>query len=99
MINTLDLDEISKEDLGRILTKIYKNECCDGIKFKDSDSKGYHVWIYCNKEDCFMCRMVFDHDKRFLIDSFQPIYMQNTFFDRKEHFIWRDYFGKERTIS
>ena len=93
MINTLDLDEITKEQLGDILTKIYIKKCCIGIKIKDSDSKGYHIWIYC-KNNCSICRMVFDHDKRFLIDSFQPQQLQNTFFDRKEYFKWRDVFGK-----
>ena len=95
MINTLDLDEITKEQLGDILTKIYIRECCTGLKVKDSDSKGYHVYIYCSKENCFLCRMVFDHDKRFFIDSLHPIQFQNTFFDFKENFIWRDYFGKK----
>lgn len=85
MINTLDLDEIDKEELNRILTKIKLNSCCDNVTFKCSTSKGFHVFIFCKKQ-CDLCRFVFDDDKRFAIDSVMPLKFRDFLFTEKVPF-------------
>ena len=82
MINTLDLDQISKEELELIINKIKKNTCCIDVGWRCSDSKGYHVKISCIKE-CDLCRLVFDDDKRFAIDSVMPIQFRDFLFNEK----------------
>jgi len=82
MINTLDLDQITKEDLREIINKISRNKCCLWIKSKYSDSKGYHVIINCLKT-CDLCRFVFDDDKRFAVDSVMPLKFRDFLFNEK----------------
>jgi|WetSurMetagenome_2_1015567.scaffolds.fasta_scaffold44185_3 hypothetical protein len=86
MINTLDLDNITKDELERIKTKILSKPCCLSLKVKPSNSKGYHAIIICKIEECIDCRLVFDDDKRFATDSKMPLIFQNFLFDEKIHF-------------
>lgn len=84
-INTLDLDNYTKEQLANLEKKIKQCPNCLNIMHKDSNSKGYHVTIICNK-DCDNCRFVFDDQKRYEIDFGRDTKFQNTLFDEKEYF-------------
>ncbi len=85
MINTIDLDNISKEMFERIIKKIEKKSCCLELKWKFSDSKGYHIYIICDKI-CDLCRFVFDDERRYNIDIKKDIRFQNLLFSEKEYF-------------
>jgi hypothetical protein len=85
MINTLDLDYTTKEELERIINKIKRNDCCKYIEYKESNSKGFHVTITCLLNNCDVCRLVFDEDKRFAIDSVRPKAFRDYFFDDKTY--------------
>lgn len=82
MLNTLDLDRIDKEEFDRILKKINNNSCCKKTEWRYSNSKGYHVIIECLKE-CDVCRLVFDDDKRFAVDSVMPLRLRDFLFSEK----------------
>ncbi len=83
--NTLDLDKIDKTELERILAKIKSLQCCLGVSYKDSSTKGYHVRIDCAKK-CNDCRFVFDDTNRFAIDFKKDDKFQNITFQEKEFF-------------
>lgn len=85
MINTLDLDEIEQKEFQRIIEKIKKNKCCLNLTWKYSNSKGYHVYIYCSKI-CDLCRFVFDDEKRYAVDSVMPLKFRDFLFDEKIYF-------------
>ncbi len=82
MINTLDLDDITKENLDRILIKIFNNNCCLGLFSEPSNSKGYHVTIKCSKQ-CDLCRFVFDDEKRYAVDYVMPLKFRDFLFKEK----------------
>jgi hypothetical protein len=81
--NTIDLDKVDKQQLADIVSKITAKPCCLSLQYKDSSSKGYHISIVCSKQ-CDVCRMVFDDQKRFEMDSNRDIKFQNTLFTEKE---------------
>lgn len=85
MINTLDLDEIKKEELERILQKIKNNKCCLKIEWVYSNSKGVHVRLICS-EICDLCRLVFDDDKRYSVDYVMPLKFRDFLFKEKIYF-------------
>lgn len=85
MINTLDLDNITKEQFFYISLKIIKKDCCKDFKWKYSSSKGFHVIFNCIKK-CDICRFVFDDMKRYEIDFNRDLKFQNTLFTEKEYF-------------
>lgn len=83
-INTLDLDNYTKEKLDMVIEKIKK--CPNYVSHKIDDSaKGYHVKFLCNKT-CDICRFVFDDDKRYAIDFKKPEIFKNIMFDEKVYF-------------
>lgn len=87
--NTIDLDihpnyiNNGKAILNKIISFISNCEGCLGIEPpKDSDSKGYHIIFYCNK-NCDMCRLLFDDSKRFMMDYKREENRKNVMFDAK----------------
>jgi hypothetical protein len=83
MINTIDLDKCSKDQLRRIISKIIMKECCLELDYADSNSKGYHIRLRCSIENCDICRLVFDDPKRFDIDSVMPLKYRDFLFQEK----------------
>lgn len=87
-LNTIDIDFNAinpyhgKEYLDRIVKLITNCENCKGIQIKDSDSKGFHLFVYCNKE-CDLCRLVFDDSKRYMMDYDRFEERKNVMFDAK----------------
>lgn len=73
----------TKEYFARMMTKIRNcpNYCYSVTK--PSNSKGYHVILYC-AIDCDICRLCFDDDRHFAYDMARPEYARNVLFDRKE---------------
>lgn len=86
--NTIDLDIFpnhinnGKELLDRIIRLITHCESCLGVQIKDSDSKGYHIFIWC-KVNCELCRLVFDDSRRYMMDCDRPEGRRNVMFDTK----------------
>jgi hypothetical protein len=83
--NTLDLDNITKQQLQDIETKIKSNKCCLKCEHKDSNSKGYHVMILCNKQGCDLCRIVFDDQRRLEAEHDRKDIFKNVLFEKKEY--------------
>ena len=77
---TLDIDTNNKEFIGRILSKIIQCKHLIEYKIKESNLKGYHVILFCDKK-CDVCRMCYDDQKRFNFDQNRPDYLQNVLFD------------------
>lgn len=85
---TIDLDlnarlpfsDIHLKDM--IVEKISRCSNCVQVQALPSTSKGYHIFFYC-KIKCDICRLVFDDDKRFMLDTKRPEYRQNVMFDEK----------------
>lgn len=86
--NTLDIDINprihlnGKELLNNILTKISFCPNSLSIEIKDSNSKGYHIFMYCSI-NCDLCRFVFDDDKRYMLDFDRIEVRKNVMFDVK----------------
>lgn len=92
--NTLDLDLNTRfltlnfgfvEPKDFFMKVIYKvSQCKHGeiIYVSPSNSKGVHVKIICDKE-CDICRLVFDHQKRFIADMTRRKHFSNIMFDDK----------------
>lgn len=92
--NTIDLDLNSKFlflNLGyvepiefyiMILNKISKCKCGKILKVSPSDNKGLHIRLICEK-DCDICRLVFDHQKRYVADLTRREQFSNLMFDVK----------------
>lgn len=86
--NTIDIDLDmrnpchGKEYLNRIVELISTCQSCLGVQVKDSCSKGYHIFVWC-KEDCELCRLVFDDSKRYALDCKRPEWRKNVMFDAK----------------
>lgn len=87
-LNTIDIDFNAvnpyhgKELLDRIVRLITNCDSCVGIQVKDSDSKGYHLFVYC-KAECDLCRLVFDDSKRYMLDFYRFEERKNVMFDAK----------------
>lgn len=86
---SIDLDNATKEQLNTILDKIRKNPCCLKADYKDSSTKGYHIFLICSK-DCDVCRMVFDDQRRLEKDMARPPQFRNITFTEKEYFKGRN---------
>lgn len=82
----IDADNITKEELYRIIKKIKNNRCCLNVKFKESSLKGYHILLECAIKSCDLCRLVFDDMKRYEIDLGREEKFKNTTFTEKEYF-------------
>lgn len=86
--NTIDIDldmknpYHGKEYVNRIIRLITNCQSCIGVQIKDSCSKGYHLFVYC-KENCELCRLVFDDSKRYMLDYKRPKWRKNVMFDAK----------------
>ena len=87
--NTIDLDIYpnyitnGKELLNKVFNFIINCNGCEKIEpVKDSDSKGYHLIFYCNR-DCELCRLLFDDSKRFMMDYDRFEQRKNVMFDDK----------------
>jgi len=81
--STIDLDYCDKETLERIIYKIKRCKYLLYMEVKDSSYKGYHIKLYCSK-DCFLCRLVFDDQRRFIADITNRFpFEQNILWDRK----------------
>ena len=87
--NTIDLDIYpnyitnGKELLNKVFNFIINCSGCEKIEpVKDSDSKGYHLIFYCNR-DCELCRLLFDDSKRFMMDYDRFEQRKNVMFDDK----------------
>jgi len=86
--NTIDIDLDAKnpfhgkEYLNRIIRLITNCESCLGVQIKDSDSKGYHIFLFC-KTDCDLCRLIFDDSKRYMMDYDRIEERKNVMFDAK----------------
>lgn len=88
MNQTIDLDMDSKKQvdihvIARIIEKICMNPCLKDIIITESNSKGFHAELICTKENCELCRMVYDDQIRFAKDSMRPKYAQNVLFTKK----------------
>lgn len=84
--NTLDIDTNNKEDLMRILNKICDCEFLQKLTFDFSLQKGVHLKMFCDKEKCEICRLVFDDQRRMGFDCYRPIFSRNVMFDEKDFF-------------
>lgn len=86
--NTIDIDLDmrnpfhGKEYLNRIIELITNCQSCLGVQIKDSDSKGYHIFVWC-KENCELCRLVFDDSHRYMKDCDRIAECRNIMFDAK----------------
>lgn len=83
--STLDVDTNDKEFIVRLISKIIvnckiKNKHLIEWDMKESNLKGYHFVLLCNRK-CDICRMCYDDPKRFNFDQNRPDYMQNVLFD------------------
>lgn len=71
-ISTLDLDGYSKSQLDGVIDKISHCSYFKELYWRESASgNGYHVRIECHKLQCPLCRLVFDSDFRYMLDSTQ----------------------------
>lgn len=81
--STLDIDTNNKEFNLRLTMKILRCPHIERLYVKPSNSKGIHYKIYCDV-DCFICRWVFDDQKRFSYDSYRKPEFRNILFDVSE---------------
>jgi hypothetical protein len=82
-INTIDLDFCDEERCHNIVFRILSMGCCMGVKRNYSSFKGYHLRVFCRKDRCDLCRMVFDDQKRYAEDQKRPYCSRNVLFTRK----------------
>jgi len=84
-VKTLDLDNVSEEELKRILFKISRLKCAREIWYRMSSSmNGYHVKIRCANPDCYICRLVFDDERRLKYDLvYRPPRWREVLWDTK----------------
>lgn len=86
---TIDLDwdyrrtgrAVSWEDALRILFKIVRCRHCRRAVLKASPLKGYHIILYCDI-DCDLCRLLYDDERRYEMESRQPWRRRNVLFDK-----------------
>lgn len=93
--NTLDLDLNSRfltlqfgyiepsEFFMKIIHKVSKCPYGEILKALPSTEKGVHVKMLCYR-DCDICRLVFDHQKRYIADLTRRKQFSNIMFDTKE---------------
>lgn len=89
-LNTIDIDlnpinpYHGKDYVNRIVMLICRCTSCLGVQIKDSDSKGYHLFVYCKENsNCDLCRLVFDDSKRYMNDFDRIEERKNVMFDAK----------------
>jgi hypothetical protein len=61
--HNLTIEEIVKKICHHCKGKIYCFEC-----YPSSGLNGYHMIIWCEKDQCDVCRLLFDDQKRFQND-------------------------------
>ncbi len=86
-MQTIDLDSYRKLDIHEILPRLAKCEHAKEIWYRLSPSwNGYHIKIWCTKEDCEMCRLCFDDPIRFAADfTNRKPYQRNVLFTFKAY--------------
>lgn len=80
--STLDIDTNDRENIQHIIYKIFYCNNLIHTELKPSDSKGFHVILWCSKE-CDICRLVYDDFRRFAYDQKRPKYARNILFEKK----------------
>jgi len=81
---TCDLDNVTHEQMHRIVAKILSLPCCQSVSTSPSQLKGYHLFIFCKGDgSCELCRQVFDDQKRYERDARRPVKWRNVLFTSK----------------
>lgn len=80
--NTLDLDRISLEDMYYTIEKIMRCKDLRLLETINDTHKGYHLTLWC-KENCDLCRFVFDDPERFSRDLKREVHTRDVLFNEK----------------
>lgn len=81
--NTLDIDTNDVNKIQHIVLKISQCKNILRMKTEPSFQKGFHIKLFC-KNNCEICRLVFDDTTRYFYDQFRKEESQNVLFDEKE---------------
>ena len=86
-MQTIDLDSYRKHSINDILPRIAKCKNIKTISYRLSPSwNGYHIKIWCTKENCELCRLCFDDPIRFSADfTNRKPYQRNVLFTLKTY--------------
>jgi hypothetical protein len=84
---TVDLDRCSVAEKNRVITRILSCPGSADLRHRESaGGNGYHLRFGCRVDDCFLCRMVFDHPRRLDLDLMRPGVSRGVLWDVKHVF-------------